>query len=169
MVDWISRNFVAAAAALYAIVAVTGAAMLARFYDFHVWSVHRQLGYFMVPASLALAWRFRDGFRADGARIAGFLALIALALAGGRLLHRTRPAPAPQDSTGVLIRALTQTPLADLAPIYRSDPESLVFRLRELGFTVSGPRRSLMQIARASGRDEREALGALTDFLRKPR
>ncbi len=169
MTDWISRNFVAAAAALYAIAAVTGAAMLAHFYDFHVWFIHRQLGYFMVPASLALAWRFRGGFRADAARIAGFLALIALALAGGRLLHRARPAAAPRDSTSVLIRALTATPLADLAPIYRSDPESLASRLRELGFTVTGPRRSLMQIARASGRDEREALGALTDLLRKPR
>ena len=129
-------------------------------------------------ASLAISWfrrrwrwlgAFAAEFRADAARIAGFLALIALALAGGRLLHRARPAAAPQDATGVLIRALTKTPLADLAPIYRSDPESLVFRLRELGFTVSGPRRSLMQIASASGRDEREALGALTELLRKPR
>lgn len=169
MTDWISRNFAAAAAALYAIVALTGAAMLARFYDFHVWSIHRQLGYLMAPASLALAWRFRGQFRADAARIAAFLALVALALAAGRLLHPARPAAAPHDSTNVLIRAVTLTPLAELAPIYRSDPESLASRLRGLGFTVSGPRRSLAQIARASGRDEREALGALTDLLRKPR
>ncbi len=168
MTDWISRNFVAATAALYAIVALTGAAMLARFYDFHVWSIHRQLGYVMVPASLALAWRFRGRFRVDAARIAAFFALIALALAGGRLLHRERPA-APHDSTNVLIRAVTLTPLADLAPIYRADPERLASRLRDLGFTVSGPQRSLAQIARASGRGEREALGALTDLLRKPR
>lgn len=169
MTDWISRNFAAAAAAIYAIVALTGAAMLARFYDFHVWSVHRQLGYFMAPASLALAWRFRRQIRADAARIAAFLALVAFAFAAGRLLHPARPAAAPHDSTNVLIRAVTLTPLADLAPIYRSDPESLASRLRGLGFTVSGPRRSLAQIARASGRDEREALGALTDLLRKPR
>ncbi len=169
MANWISRNFIAAVAALYAIVALTGAAMLARFYDFHVWSIHRQLGFVMIPASLALAWRFRGGFRANGARIALFLAAIALALAGARLVHRSRPAGPPPDSTSALIRAVTTAPLADIAPIYRSDPEKMASRLRELGFTVSGPRQSLARIARASGRNEREALGALTDLLRKPR
>lgn len=169
MANWVSRNFVAAAAALYAIMALTGAAMLARFYDFHVWSIHRQLGYVMVPASLALLWRFRAGFRAEWARIALALVLIAIAIAGARLLHQRRlSAPSP-DSTSAVIRALTATPLADLAPIYRSDPEKMASRLRELGFTVSGPRRSPIQIARASGRDEREVLGALTELLRKPR
>ncbi len=169
MANWISRNFVAAAVALYAILALTGAAMLARFYDFHVWSIHRQLGYVMVPASLALLWRYRAGFRAEWARIALSLALIALALAGGRFFHQRRPPPPPPNSTSALIRALTATPLADLAPIYRSDPEKMASRLRELGFTVSGPRRSPIQIARASGRDEREVMGALTELLRKPR
>jgi hypothetical protein len=169
MANWISRNFVPGALALYAILALTGAAMLARFYDFHVWSIHRQLGLAMVPASLALFWRFRAGIRAESTRIALFLTLIAVALAGARLLRQRQPSPPPPDSTSAVIRALTATPLADLAPIYRSDPETMASRLRELGFTVSGPRRTPMQIAQASSRDEREVLGALTEFLRRPR
>ncbi|MCI4679628.1 hypothetical protein K9U39_08480 [Rhodoblastus acidophilus] len=166
MTDWISRNFVAAAAALYAFLALTGAAMLARFYSLHVWSIHRLLGFVAVPVTLALAWRYRRALRAEAGRIVLFVALFAAVGLGARLLRRPQPASPPIDSTNAVIHALATTPLADLAPIYRSDPQSLVARLRELGFSVAGPRQSLSQIARASGRDDREALGALTEFLR---
>ncbi|HUO53717.1 MAG TPA: hypothetical protein VMU18_03170 [Rhodoblastus sp.] len=169
MKNWISRNLVAASAALLIGLALTGAAILLRYYGLHVSSIHRHLGQAMLLVAPALAWRLRGALRAEASRIVVLLLLLAMLGAGAQWLLGRRPRLAPTDSTTRLIQALLATPLVDLAPIYHTEPERLAARLREVGFVVAGPGQSPGEVAEASNRSGREALGALTEFLRAPR
>lgn len=52
-------------------------------------------------------------------------------------------------------------PIADVAPILGLDGAGLIAKLQGLGYTVSGPGQTLLEVATASGKTEMEIAGAL--------
>lgn len=62
------------------------------------------------------------------------------------------------DGQRQLVRALLRAPIDQIAPVLSTTPEGLAARLADAGFKVEGTGSSLADIARASGKEPREAL-----------
>ena len=163
--NWISNNVIPLVAGLYVFVALSGVSMYFHFYPFAIWWSHQWAGVALAAASAWLAWRRRDKIRGVLGRAVLFGAL-ALALGVGyRLARPPAPPHEPRDSTHQILSALTHAPIAGIAPVFHSEPEKIVARLRDVGFVVTSDQQSLAEIARANHRSDREALGALTELL----
>jgi hypothetical protein len=165
--NWVSNNVIALVAGLYLFVALSGLSMYLHHYPFAIWWSHQWVGVALAIASALLAWRHWEAVRGVAGRVVLFGALALVLGIGFRLAVPRAPAPEPKDSTHQILSALTHTPITGIAPVFRSDPEKIVARLAEVGFVVVSSQQSISEVARANGRTEREALGALTELLWK--
>lgn len=165
--DWIANNAIALAAGLYLFVALSGVSMYFSFYPMGIWWSHQWMGLALAGVSALLARHYWAAARVLLPRVALFGAVAIVLGAGIRLATPRSPRPEPKNSTHQILGALTHASIVEIAPVFHNDPDAIVARLRDLGFTVASSQQSLNEIARTSGRNEREALGALTELLWK--
>jgi hypothetical protein len=150
---------------LYLFVVATGGLICFHLYPYAIWWSHGWAGMVLLAASLVFAWRYR---RLVKPRLFAIVSVSALALLVGlaiRIYYFRPVTPPPTESTQQILSALTHMPLEQFAPVFGGDPDKVADRLRDVGFVVDSNRQSLDDIARASGRKDREALAALTELL----
>jgi hypothetical protein len=151
---------------LFLFVAVSGALIAFHLYPYAIWWSHGWAGLVLLASSFAFACRY---WRLVKPRLAAILSVSMLALFAGLFVRiyifRPPPLPPVTESTQQILAALTHMPLDKFAPVFGGDADRIADRLRETGFTVASNRQSLDEIARATGRKDREALAALTELL----
>jgi hypothetical protein len=150
---------------LYFFVVATGGLICFHLYPYAIWWSHGWAGMGLLAASLAFVGLYWDLVKPRFPAIAGVAALALLAGFGVRLYLFHPTTPPPTESTQQILSALTHMPLEQFAPVFGGDADRVAARLRETGFVVASNQQSLYEIARASGRKDREALAALTQLL----
>ena len=150
---------------LYLFVAATGGLISFHLYPYGIFWLHGWAGLGLLAVSLVFAWRYRGLVKPRLSAIVSVSALALLAGLGVRIYFFHPIMPTPTESTQQILFAITHMPIDQFAPVFGGDPDRIVDRLRETGFTVESSQESLYAIARTSGRKDREALAALTRLL----
>lgn len=147
---------------LFAVSTVSGVALFFHWQSPAFHSMHEWLSMvFLVPFALHL-WKNWRSLAVYAKRYALWLILVASALAGVPFAMDGLSGPHSGGNPGFrAIGLMTQSRLADLAPVLKTTPDALVGKLQQRGYTVASADDTLAGVARASGKPANEVLFAV--------
>jgi hypothetical protein len=163
--DWNLRYATALTTALFLVMAVSGVALFFRlqtpaFKDMHGW-----LGLVLVAAAALHLWRNWPAMLGYIRRGALKWPLIAALTASSAFAYAGLTAASKMDPNRQLTAMFTRAKLTEIAPLLHVDAEEIARKLRNRGFEVVSTSQSLSEIAKASGRPEKEVMKVMGDDL----
>jgi hypothetical protein len=140
---------------------LTGVAMLIGWKSQTTLTLHQWLGLTFVIGGLAhITVNFPSYKRHLKQRLGLVIVSVYVALAIAAFLPLAPARPTNNPLTTV-INSLQQAPLKDMAQIFKTDPQTLVERLRAAGFQVGSSEQSIADVAGPDFKQRMRAMGAL--------
>jgi hypothetical protein len=167
--DWSLRYATALTTALFLVMAVSGVALFFRLQTVAFKELHAWLGLVLVTASGLHLWRNWPAMLGYIRRGALKYPLIAALTASSAFAYAGLTAPSKTDPNRQLTAMFARAHLTEIAPLLHVDAEEIARKLRNRGFEVASTGQSLTEIAKASGRNEKEVIKTVGDDLASQR